>query len=140
MADSRRGTSPASRAAWYGKGKGQRRWARYEALVDLHQNTLVNAKLFITPHLAPIIKPARALTCALNVVADRVFVTPRNPPLQHHDCIHSECNIHHSIFIPSTGLANEAILPICLHSLIPDQLRPAREIGVSYGERQRSHQ
>ena len=39
----------------------KRRWARYEALVDLHQNALLNAKLFITPHLAPIIKPARAL-------------------------------------------------------------------------------
>ena len=37
----------------------KRRWARYEALVDLHQNALLNAKLFITPHLAPIIKPAR---------------------------------------------------------------------------------
>ena len=119
----------------------KRRWARYEALVDLHQNALPNAKPFITPHLAPIIKLARALTCALNV-ADRVFVniSSRNSCPQHHDCIHSECNNHHSIFIPSTGLANEAILSIYLHSLIPDKLRPAREIGVSYGEQQSSHQ
>ena len=118
----------------------KRRWARYEALVDLHQNALLNAKLFITPHLAPIIKPARALTCALNV-ADRVFVnTSRNSSPQHHDCIHSECNNHHSIFIPSTGLANEAILSTYLHSLIPDKLRPAREIGVSYGGQQSNHQ
>ena len=105
------------------KGISKNRWARYEVLVDMRPNALVNAKLSITPHLAAIIKPARALTCALNI-ADRVFVTPRFVtnaiPPQHHHCIHSECNIHHSIFIPSTGLANEAVLPIYLHSLIPD--------------------
>ena len=39
-----------------------RRWARYEVLVDLRRNALTNAKLSITPHLAPITKPARALT------------------------------------------------------------------------------
>ena len=27
------------------------RWARYEALVDLPRNALLNAKLSITPHL-----------------------------------------------------------------------------------------
>ena len=35
------------------------RWARYEVL---HRNALTNAKLSITPHLAPITKPAHALT------------------------------------------------------------------------------
>ena len=113
-----------------------RRWVRYEALVDLHRNALLNAKLSITPHLALIIKPTRTLTCALNVAASHRAI---HPP-QHTSAYTQNVTTHHSIFIPSTGLANEVVLPIYLHSLIPDQLRPAREIGVSYGEQQRDYQ
>ena len=111
------------------------RWVRYEALVDLHRNALLNAKLFITPHLAPIIKPTRALTCALNALSTHHAISP-----PHTSTYTQNVTTHHSIFIPSTGLANEVVFPIYLHSLIPDQLRPAREIGVSYGEQQKSHQ
>lgn len=42
------------------KWKRKRRRARYEVLVDMRQNALVNAKLSITPHLAAIIKPLLA--------------------------------------------------------------------------------